>query len=61
MQTSAEGGVTVIFAQPASVVAHVELVTALGHGRDPQVKLSKQSAQSEAGVTGVLCVLIVWT
>lgn len=42
MQTCAKLGVAVVLARPTSVVAHIELVTALCHGRDSQVKLSKE-------------------
>lgn len=41
MQTPAELGVAAVLARATRVVAHVQLVAALGHGRDTQVKLSR--------------------
>lgn len=44
VQAPAKVGVTAGLARATGVVAHIELITALGHGRDPQVKLSQESA-----------------
>lgn len=41
MQARAKPGVTVVLARTAVFVAHVKLVAALCHSRDPQVKLSE--------------------
>lgn len=40
METPAELGVTAIFVGAAGVVTHVQLVAALGHGRDTPIHLA---------------------
>lgn len=37
VQAPAEFGITAIFVGPAGVIANIQLVAALGHGRDAQV------------------------
>lgn len=44
VQTQAELRVAAVLAGAASVVAHVQLVAAVGHSGDPEVKLGKERA-----------------
>lgn len=37
MEAPAELGVAAVFVGPAGVVTNIQLVTALGHGRDAQI------------------------
>lgn len=42
MQARAELCVTLLLVGPAGLVAHIELVAAVGHGGDPHIQLSEQ-------------------